>query len=106
MAGCGLTGMCSSVYSRGVTVLAKTIKDMSKWMDNKGYASIKDFQNCAVKEFMYLRDWPREDPMAVETRSYLSSTLRSATPAAPARSYVHMVLLLTARRARKAACRH
>ncbi len=67
MAGCGLTGMCSSVYSRGVTVLAKTIKDMSKWMDNKGYASIKDFQNCAVKEFMYLRDWPREDPMAVET---------------------------------------
>jgi Pyruvate/2-oxoacid:ferredoxin oxidoreductase delta subunit len=67
MAGCGLTGMCSSVYSRGVEVLGKTLKDWQKWMDKKGYTSIKEFQNCVVKDFMYLRDWPREDPMAVDT---------------------------------------
>ncbi len=67
MGGCGIAGLCSSVYSRGVKVLGKVIKDMEDWMDRKGYKSIAEFQGCAVKEFMYLRDWPRENPMAKET---------------------------------------
>jgi dihydroorotate dehydrogenase/Pyruvate/2-oxoacid:ferredoxin oxidoreductase delta subunit len=67
MGGCAITGMCSSVYSRGVTVLGKTLNDWQKWMDKKGYTSIKDFQSCCVKDFMYLRDWKREKPMAVIT---------------------------------------
>lgn len=64
MAGCGLSGMCSAVYSRGVGVLKETIENLEKYMDRKGYKSIKDFQGCAVKDFRYLRDWKREKPMA------------------------------------------
>jgi len=33
-------------------------------MDRKEYAKVADFQGCAVKDFMYLRDWKRESPMA------------------------------------------
>jgi MinD superfamily P-loop ATPase len=36
-------------------------------MDRKGYRSIKDFQGCVKKDFMYLRDWKRENPMAKQT---------------------------------------
>jgi MinD superfamily P-loop ATPase len=33
-------------------------------MDRKGYRSVKDLQGCVLKDFRYLRDWKREDPMA------------------------------------------
>jgi dihydropyrimidine dehydrogenase (NAD+) subunit PreA len=64
MAGCGLSGMCSSVYSRGVGVLKKAVDGLDKFMDRKGYAKVSDFQGCTVKDFMYLRNWRRESPMA------------------------------------------
>lgn len=64
MAGCGLSGLCSSVYSRGVGVLKRCIDGLSDYMDHKGYQNIEDFQGCVVKEFKYLREWNREDPMA------------------------------------------
>lgn len=67
LGGCTLAGMCSSVYSRGVTNLAKTLDGLSKYMDRKGYTSVKDFEGKVVKDFSYLRDWPRENPMAPET---------------------------------------
>ena len=67
MGGCTLTGMCSSVYSRGVKVLGSTIQKLNEWMDNKGYSSIKDIQGKAAKDFIYLRDWPRENPMSEKT---------------------------------------
>ena len=64
MAGSGLTGLCSSVYSRGVQVLKSCIDGLSHYMDRKGYQSIKDFQSCVVNDFKYLRELNREDPMA------------------------------------------
>jgi len=64
MAGSGLTGLCSSVYSRGVQILKRCIDGLSHYMDRKGYQNIKDFQSCVVKDFKYLREWKREDPMA------------------------------------------
>jgi dihydropyrimidine dehydrogenase (NAD+) subunit PreA len=64
MAGSGLAGLCSSVYSRGVQVLKRCIDGLSHYMDRKGYKNIKDFQGCVVKDFKYLREWNREDPMA------------------------------------------
>jgi len=64
MAGCGLAGLCSSVYSRGVHVLKRCIDGLSHYMDRKGYQNIKDFQGCVVNDFKYLREWKREDPMA------------------------------------------
>ncbi len=64
MANCGLVGMCSAVYSRGVKVLSKTITEFDKWMDKKGYQEIGDIQGKVVKDFSYLRDWPREEVMS------------------------------------------
>ena len=64
MAGSSLAGLCSSIYSRGVSVLKECVKGLGKFVDRKGYASIKDFQGCVVKDFKYLREWNREDPMA------------------------------------------
>ena len=67
MAGASVSGLCSAVYSRGVTVLADCISGMSDFMDRKGYKHISDFQGCAVDQFMYLRDWPREQQMAKQS---------------------------------------
>ncbi|MDQ1335133.1 MAG: 4Fe-4S binding protein [Thermodesulfobacteriota bacterium] len=67
MAGCGLAGLCSSLYSRGVEVLRRCIDGLSDYMDRKGYHRIQDFQGCVVKDFQYLRDWRRENPMAETT---------------------------------------
>jgi ferredoxin len=67
MGGCSLTGMCSSVYSRGVTNLGRTLKGLAEYMDEKGYPGISDFQGKVVNDFSYLRDWPRENPMSPET---------------------------------------
>ena len=64
MAGCGLAGLCSSLYSRGVNILKQCIDGMTDYMDRKGYRTIEDFQGCVVKEFKYLREWNRENPMA------------------------------------------
>jgi len=64
MAGCTISGMCSSLYSRGVGVLSECLRDLNKYMDRKGYATIKDFQGCVLKDFRYLRTWNRENPMA------------------------------------------
>jgi MinD superfamily P-loop ATPase len=33
-------------------------------MERKGYRSVKDFQGCVLKDFRFLREWKREDPMA------------------------------------------
>jgi dihydropyrimidine dehydrogenase (NAD+) subunit PreA len=67
MAGCSLNGLCSSIYTRGVQVLRQCIDDLRAYMDRKGYQKIDDFQGCAVKDFRYLREWPRENPMATTT---------------------------------------
>lgn len=67
MAGCDIAGLCSAVYSRGVKVLGKVISDFEKWMERKGYKSVDEIKGKAVKDFMYLRDWPRENPMAEKT---------------------------------------
>jgi len=67
MAGCGLTGLCSAVYSRGVQVLNECIDGLDRFMDRKRYRNIKEFQGCVVKDFRYLREWKREDPMAEQT---------------------------------------
>jgi dihydropyrimidine dehydrogenase (NAD+) subunit PreA len=64
MAGSGLTGLCSALYSRGVGVLKDCIDGFTQFMVRKEYQSVKDFQGCAVKEFRYLREWKRENPMA------------------------------------------
>lgn len=67
MAGCSLTGMCSSLYSRGVGVLSEAVRGIGAYMERKNYSSIKEFQGCVVNDFMYLRDWNREDSMARKT---------------------------------------
>ena len=64
MAGASVSGLCSSVYSRGVGVLKDCIEGMNEFMDRKGYASIDDFKGCCVDQFSYVRDWPREKWMA------------------------------------------
>jgi dihydropyrimidine dehydrogenase (NAD+) subunit PreA len=64
MAGCTLAGMCSSIYSRGVNVLREAVDGLSDFMDRKNYRSVQDFQGCVVDQFIYLRDWKRESPMA------------------------------------------
>jgi dihydropyrimidine dehydrogenase (NAD+) subunit PreA len=64
MAGCGLAGMCSALYSRGVGVLKECLDGLQEFMDRKGFRSVKDFQGYVVKDFRYLRAWKREDPMA------------------------------------------
>ncbi len=64
MGGAAITGLCSAVYTRGVGVLNDCIRGMDAFMDRKGYKSISDFQGCAVDDFRYVRDWPREKRMA------------------------------------------
>ena len=48
MAGCGLAGLCSSLYSRGVEVLRSCIDGLSNYMDRKGYQRVQDFQGGAL----------------------------------------------------------
>jgi len=67
MGGCTLTGLCSVLYSRGVTVARNIVDRMSFWMDEKGYKNIAAIQSCVVKDFQYLRDLKRENPMSEET---------------------------------------
>jgi dihydropyrimidine dehydrogenase (NAD+) subunit PreA len=64
MAGSSITGLCSSVYTRGVGVLKDAIEGLDKFMDRKGYKSIDDFRGCVVDDFSYVRDYPREKWMA------------------------------------------
>jgi dihydropyrimidine dehydrogenase (NAD+) subunit PreA len=64
LAGCTLVGMCSALYSRGVGVLGRTLADLAAWMDARGHSSVESLQGRALPGLMYLRDWPREDPMA------------------------------------------
>jgi dihydropyrimidine dehydrogenase (NAD+) subunit PreA len=64
MAGCSLSGLCSSIYSRGVGVLRECVDGLDAFMDRKGYARIADLQGCVKPEFRYLRTWNRESPMA------------------------------------------
>ena len=64
MAGCQVAGMCSAIYSRGVEVLGKTIKDLNDFMDRKGYKNIDEIVGKVVDDFIYLRDWPREEIMS------------------------------------------
>ena len=67
MAGASITGLCSSVYSRGVGVLKDCIDGLDAFMDRKGYKSIDDFKSCVVDQFMYVRDYPREHWMAAKS---------------------------------------
>lgn len=67
MAGCGLAGMCSALYTRGVGTLSQAVAGFNAFMDRRGYRHVEDFRGCAVKDFRYLRDWPRERPMADRT---------------------------------------
>ena len=67
MGGCTLTGMCSAIYSRGIGVLKEAVDGMAGFMDRKGYADISEFRGCALRDFMYLRDWNREEVMAEVT---------------------------------------
>lgn len=64
LAGATVTGLCSAVYSRGVTVLKDCIDGLNAYMDRKGYNSIEDFRGISCEKFGYLRDWPRENHMA------------------------------------------
>lgn len=64
MAGASISGLCSAVYSRGVGVLKDCIDGMDAFMDRKGFSSIADFQGCAVDQFSYVRDWPKEKQMS------------------------------------------
>jgi len=62
-----LTGLCSALYSRGVTVLKQCIEGLDRFMERKGYQNLQDFQGCAVEDFRYLREWKRENPMSEPT---------------------------------------
>lgn len=64
MAGAPIAGLCSSLYSRGVGVIKDVLEGLEKYMDRKGYSSVKDFTGLCVPEFSYIRDWPREKQMA------------------------------------------
>jgi len=64
MAGSTLTGLCSSVYTRGVGVLKECIEGLECYMDRKGFASVDDFRGCVVDQFSYVRDYPREKWMS------------------------------------------
>ena len=61
MAGSSVAGLCSAVYSRGVGVLKDCIEGMSEFMDRKGYKSVDEFKGVCVKDFSYIRDWPKEE---------------------------------------------
>ncbi|HAA89644.1 MAG: Dihydroorotate dehydrogenase family protein [Thermoanaerobacterales bacterium 50_218] len=63
MAGCPTVQLCSVIYSRGVDVLREIIDGLNEFMDRKGYKTIKDMLGICVPRFMYLRDFPRENPM-------------------------------------------
>jgi dihydropyrimidine dehydrogenase (NAD+) subunit PreA len=63
MAGCTIAGLCSALYSRGVGVLNECIDGLNEFMDKKGYHSVRDLEGCVVKDFRYLREWKRENPM-------------------------------------------
>ena len=65
MAGATVAGLCSSVYSRGVGVLKKCIDGMAAFMDRKGYKTTADFTGMVVDDFGFVRDWPKEDIMAM-----------------------------------------
>ena len=67
MGGCSLVGMCSAVYARGVGVLQRTVEGLGTWLDARGHNGVTAIQGKAVRDFMYLRDWPRERQMAQET---------------------------------------
>ena len=67
MAGSAVTGLCSAVYSRGVGCLKDCIDGMSAFMDRKGYKSIEEFRGCVLDQFMYVRDWPKEQWMSPKT---------------------------------------
>ena len=66
MAGCDLVGLCSVIYSRGISVIPKILTGLNEFMDRKGYATIKDIPNI-TGQFKYLRDWKREGPYMQET---------------------------------------
>lgn len=61
MAGSDLAGLCSVLYSRGVGVIKDCIEGMSEFMDRKGYKTVDEMKGIALKEFSYIRDWPKEE---------------------------------------------
>jgi ferredoxin len=67
MAGSSLAGLCSALYSRGVGVIRECVEGLAAFMDRKGYGSVRAFQGSVVKDFRYLREWSRENPMAEPT---------------------------------------
>lgn len=64
MAGCQVAGICSVIYSRGVEIIKKIIKDLNDFMDRKEYKNIDEIKGKVVRDFAYLRDWPREKIMS------------------------------------------
>ncbi len=67
MAGSSLAGLCSALYSRGVGAIKECVEGLGAFMDRKGYDSVKAFQGLVVRDFRYLRDWKRENPMTEPT---------------------------------------
>ena len=67
LAGAQLTGLCGSVYTRGVGILPECVKGISDFMDRKGYTDLEQFRGKVLPKLGELRDWPREDPFAQET---------------------------------------
>jgi dihydroorotate dehydrogenase (fumarate) len=50
LAGAGAVQVVSTLYQNGVQVIGKMRADIESWMDQKGYASIKDFQGKVSKQ--------------------------------------------------------
>jgi len=64
MAGASTAQLCSVLYSRGISVIPKVLKNLEAFMDRKGYDTIASMKGLALKELTYLRDIPREKVMA------------------------------------------
>jgi len=65
MAGCSAVQVCSSKFLEGVGVVKKIIDGLDSYLEEKGYNSIKDFFGIALKDVIYIRDFPREEKMGL-----------------------------------------
>jgi dihydropyrimidine dehydrogenase (NAD+) subunit PreA len=64
MAGASTAQLCSVLYSRGIGVIPRLLKDLEAFMDRKGYKTVESMKGLALKELTYLRDIPREKIMS------------------------------------------
>jgi dihydropyrimidine dehydrogenase (NAD+) subunit PreA len=54
--GAGTVQVCTAAMHHGFRIVDDMIAGLSNWMDQKGYATIKDFQGAAVPNFVHWDD--------------------------------------------------